>query len=63
MVDLLAVDAGVEAEVKVFKGADVAEASTFGASLYGALFTYVEFVSHEEFEELFVGKVVADGFL
>ena len=63
LIDLLAVDVGVEAEVKTFKSTDVAEGRTLGASFDGALLADIEFVLEEEFEELLVGEVVADGFL
>jgi len=44
LVDLLPVDAFVEAKIKAIKGAFVAEGGAFGAALNGALFADIEFV-------------------
>jgi len=63
LIDLLAVDAFVEAKIKAFECALITEGGAFGASFDGALLTDVEFVLKDEFEELFVCEVVADGFL
>ena len=63
LVDLLAVDAFIEAKIKAIECAFIAEGGAFGASFDGALFTDIEFVLQDQFEELFVCEVVADGFL
>ncbi len=63
LVDLLAVDAFVEAKIKAFECAFIAEGGAFGAPFDGALLADVEFVLKDEFEELFMCEIVADGFL
>ena len=63
VVDLFAVDAGVETEVEAVEGAEFTEVGGFGAALDHALLTHVEFVLEGEFEELKGVEVVASGFL
>lgn len=63
VVDLGAVDGGVEGEVEVFKGSYFTEGGGFGAPGDGALLADVEFVGEDGAEEFFVGEVVAAGFL
>jgi hypothetical protein len=63
LVDLGAVDRGIEAEVEAVEGAFLAEGGGFVPAGDHALMSDVEFVLEEEFEELFVGEVVASGFL
>ena len=63
LVDLLAIDAFIEAKIKAIECAFIAEGGAFCASFDGSLLTDIEFVLKDEFEELFMCEVVADGFL
>ena len=63
VVDLFAVDAGIEAEVEAVEGAQFAEVGGFSAALDHALLAHVEFVLEDEFEELQGVEVVASSFL
>jgi hypothetical protein len=63
LVDLGTIDRGVEAEVEAVEGAFFTEGGGFVATGDHALMSDIEFVLEEEFEELFVGEVVASGFL
>ena len=63
LVDLLAVDALIEAKIKALECAFIAKGGAFGAPLDGALFADIEFVLEDQFEELFVREVVADRLL
>lgn len=63
IVDLGAVDGGVEGEVEVLEGALFTEGGGFGAPGDGALLADVEFVGEEGGQEFLVGEVVAAGFL
>jgi len=62
VVDLSAVDAGVEAEVEGVEGPPFPEVGDLGAPLDLALLAHVEFVLEEQFEELEVVELVAAGF-
>jgi hypothetical protein len=62
-IDLGAVDAGIEAEVKVLQGTRFPEIGGFMASGHRALLTHVEFILKEQFEELGVGQPIGFGFL
>ena len=62
-VDAAALDLGVEGEVEVLEGFQLAEAGGLGAPGDFALAADVEFVGEDEFQELVVAEVVATGFL
>jgi len=61
VVDLPAVDGGVEAEVEGVEGALLSEVGGFGATLDHALAAHVQLVLEEQLEELEVVEVVAAG--
>jgi len=62
LMDTLARDAGIEAEVEAVEGARFAEVGAFEPAGAGAAFAHGEFVLEEEFEELVVGEAVGGGF-
>lgn len=62
LMDAVARDAGIEAEVEAVKGARFAEVGIFEAPGGGPVFAHGEFVLEEEFEELVVGEPVGGGF-
>ena len=62
MMDALARDARIEAEVEAIKGARFAEVGALEPAGAGAAFSHGEFVLEEEFEELVVGEAVGGGF-
>ena len=63
LVDLLAVDGGVEAEVEAVEGALLSECSGLVSPRDHALLAHVQFVLQEQFKELSVCQIVASGFL
>lgn len=53
---------GIEGEVEIFKGSQLAEGGGFGAPGDAALTSDVEFVIEDEFEEFVVRQIMAFGF-
>ena len=62
LMNAVARDAGIEAEVEAVEGARFPEVGAFIAPGGGAVFAHGEFVLEEEFEELAVGQPVGGGF-
>ena len=63
LVDLFAIDLGVEAEVEVLEGSLFSKVGTLFPPIEGSLGSDVEFVLEEEFKEFGVAELIASGFL
>lgn len=61
LMDAVARDAGIEAEIKAVQTARFAEVGAFEAPGGGAAFAHGEFVLEEKFEKLVVGEPVGGG--
>ena len=58
LIDLLAVDLGIELEIEIFQSALFPKAGAFLSTIDGALSADIEFILKEEFKELGVAELI-----